>query len=111
MRFAGLEVGEDAVTQRPTRDGHFDVDVVGRECVEVELGELRLAGLDAREEVGLGQSRDLRIRSIASLSPSSVSRQRSGSAAMWGLPRGDVHGQIGRGWRPVLSEGQQVLHL
>ena len=46
---AGLEVGEDAVTQRPARDGHLDLDVVRGERVEVEFGELRLAGLDARD--------------------------------------------------------------
>ena len=56
--LAGLEVGEEAVAQRPPRDGHLDVHVVRGERVEVEFGELRLAGLDARDKVGFGQARD-----------------------------------------------------
>ena len=56
--LAGLEVGEEAVAQRPARDGHLDIDVVRGERVEVEFGELRLAGLDARDKVGFGQARD-----------------------------------------------------
>ena len=59
-RLAGLEVGEEAVAQWPPRDGHLDLDVVRGERVEVEVGELRLAGLDARDKVGLGQARDAR---------------------------------------------------
>jgi hypothetical protein len=34
----GLEIGEDAVTQRPTRDGHLDLNIVGGKCVNVEFG-------------------------------------------------------------------------
>ena len=55
--LAGLEVGEEAVAQRPPRDGHLDL--VRGERVEVEFGELRLAGLDARDKVGFGQARDV----------------------------------------------------
>jgi hypothetical protein len=44
--------------QRPTRDGHLDLNVVSGERVDVEFGELWLTRLDAGNKVGLRQSRD-----------------------------------------------------
>jgi hypothetical protein len=60
--LAGLEVGEEAVAQRPPRDGHLDIDVVRGEHIEVEVGELRLARLDAGDKVGAWPRRANRRR-------------------------------------------------
>ena len=37
-------------------NGYLDLDVVGGKRVEVELAEVRLAGLDAGDKVGFGQA-------------------------------------------------------
>ena len=37
---------------------HLDLDVSGRQRVDIEFGELRLARLDAGDKVGFGQARD-----------------------------------------------------